>query len=705
MSNDKQFKESRSINTSLLALGRCLKVMADGNLRHSIGPFRDSKLTRLFQRSISNKENIILFININPAIDLLAETQNVLNFASTAMKLTLELSKEDKRLLDCHTPILTPKIQEPRLFSNSKTSREEEIDEMVKTNKGLLTEVNKLKTTWLQREYEIRKELADIYTKQLNDLEGNWKSRMLMTEVENENLLEFSKKYANRKRKRIDRGDYEDRADVDVCETENWVAVPKTLLLRKSLEDTKNENKQLNTQIGRHNFELSLLKKNLQKIGESINYSYEKIDSTVDINNLCLEEDDIKLDDDVRLNLSTIQNFIGNSLKLQKHIAAAKQEKDICTKEIQCNIESSNEKDICTKEIECNIESSNEKDICTKEVQCNFESSTVKQFYNVIQELLITNVKLPDIDDSSDCLDLSKDSLYNEALSNDLNNILLKVKQVFENVPKTLKLEVENAEMKDDLELLKNKLEQQDKEILQINEQYRESESIRLSLSRKLENIEAQAQSKQIFKNNDFFTVESENSFNNEECHVIKQPVFENSLDDDFRLRSFELSCDKIENSAVRTSSDSSGNDSGLASGTECVTLKLTNEKCCQTILLQEESKNYSFQERLLQLKLDYKQMKSQHLQESLKVTELSQELERIKEAMLILKEATSAKERILIEYQTQLNAHRINIESLSNEKRQLEIKCDELTKNLEQIHKRYEKELVESQVKNIILW
>lgn len=60
----------------------------------SVGPFRESKLTRLFQRALSGKEQISLIVNVNPVPNLYVETQNVLNFSAIAKKIVVESSHD-----------------------------------------------------------------------------------------------------------------------------------------------------------------------------------------------------------------------------------------------------------------------------------------------------------------------------------------------------------------------------------------------------------------------------------------------------------------------------------------------------------------------------------------------------------------------------------------------------------------------------------
>lgn len=89
-----RLKEAQNINTSLLVLGRCLKTIHEGQISKQkiehTGPFRESKLTRLFQKALSGKEHIALIVNINPVPNLYIETQNVLNFSAIAKKIVIE---------------------------------------------------------------------------------------------------------------------------------------------------------------------------------------------------------------------------------------------------------------------------------------------------------------------------------------------------------------------------------------------------------------------------------------------------------------------------------------------------------------------------------------------------------------------------------------------------------------------------------------
>ncbi|KAB0802380.1 hypothetical protein PPYR_04566 [Photinus pyralis] len=98
-----RLKESNSINTSLLVLGRCLKLIRDNQKSkdNKMIPFRESKLTQLFQHALLGNEAVSMMVNINPAREMFDETQHTLNFAAIAKNICVEPQKiktDDKRL-------------------------------------------------------------------------------------------------------------------------------------------------------------------------------------------------------------------------------------------------------------------------------------------------------------------------------------------------------------------------------------------------------------------------------------------------------------------------------------------------------------------------------------------------------------------------------------------------------------------------------
>ncbi|KAL7206801.1 hypothetical protein ACSBR2_019498 [Camellia fascicularis] len=75
-------KEGAYINKSLLTLGTVIGKLSEGKASHV--PYRDSKLTRLLQSSLSGHGHVSLICTITPASSNMEETHNTLKFASRA---------------------------------------------------------------------------------------------------------------------------------------------------------------------------------------------------------------------------------------------------------------------------------------------------------------------------------------------------------------------------------------------------------------------------------------------------------------------------------------------------------------------------------------------------------------------------------------------------------------------------------------------
>ncbi|XP_071450346.1 kinesin-like protein KIF20A [Hetaerina americana] len=87
-----RLKETGNINTSLLVLGRCLKGLKKNqseskNLTRV--PFRESKLTRMFQNALTGNGNVAMIANVSQSQILFEETLNVLKYAAVAQEIVL----------------------------------------------------------------------------------------------------------------------------------------------------------------------------------------------------------------------------------------------------------------------------------------------------------------------------------------------------------------------------------------------------------------------------------------------------------------------------------------------------------------------------------------------------------------------------------------------------------------------------------------
>jgi hypothetical protein len=78
-------KETGFINRSLLTLGHVIAKLAERVVQHI--PYRDSKLTRILQSSLSGKACIAVVCNLSPSSGNMEETISTLKFASRAKKM------------------------------------------------------------------------------------------------------------------------------------------------------------------------------------------------------------------------------------------------------------------------------------------------------------------------------------------------------------------------------------------------------------------------------------------------------------------------------------------------------------------------------------------------------------------------------------------------------------------------------------------
>ncbi|XP_046417494.1 kinesin-like protein KIF20B [Neodiprion fabricii] len=298
-----RLKETQNINTSLLVLGRCLKSIWEGqSLRQKselLGPFRESKLTRLFQKALSGKEQITLIVNVNPVPSLYAETQNVLNFSAIAKKIIIEPAKEVKKKMfttrfsravsqsvktytDWDHAVVEDLTHEvyPEKSENCDYVLRECYEDLIAEHEKLQGEYAELKKSMIDKDLEIREEMANTYTGLINDLEASWMSRSKDVEEQQEHLLAWSvnqvenfyKEKLNclnsRKRRRWDDGDAVDdrEADIREMEAENASLTAKILVSKETIKELRSARENAIAEKNKAVFELSLLKEELRGV-------------------------------------------------------------------------------------------------------------------------------------------------------------------------------------------------------------------------------------------------------------------------------------------------------------------------------------------------------------------------------------------------------------------------------------------------------
>ncbi|XP_042017344.1 kinesin-like protein KIN-7D, mitochondrial [Salvia splendens] len=125
-------KEGSYINKSLLTLGTVINVKVIGKLsegKASHVPYRDSKLTRLLQSSLSGRGHVSLICTITPASSNMEETHITLKFASRAKRVEIYASRN--RIIDEKSLI--------KKYQKEISSLKEELDQL---KRGMLAGVS-----------------------------------------------------------------------------------------------------------------------------------------------------------------------------------------------------------------------------------------------------------------------------------------------------------------------------------------------------------------------------------------------------------------------------------------------------------------------------------------------------------------------------------------------------------------------------------
>ncbi|PIA53161.1 hypothetical protein AQUCO_00900041v1 [Aquilegia coerulea] len=111
-------KEGSYINKSLLTLGTVISKLTDGRSTHI--PYRDSKLTRLLQSSLSGHGRVSLICNVTPSSSNSEETHNTLKFAHRAKH--IEIQAAQNKIIDEKSLI--------KKYQNEISSLKEELEQL-----------------------------------------------------------------------------------------------------------------------------------------------------------------------------------------------------------------------------------------------------------------------------------------------------------------------------------------------------------------------------------------------------------------------------------------------------------------------------------------------------------------------------------------------------------------------------------------------
>ncbi|KAI8554198.1 hypothetical protein RHMOL_Rhmol05G0080200 [Rhododendron molle] len=132
-------KEGAYINKSLLTLGTVIGKLSEGKASHV--PYRDSKLTRLLQSSLSGHGHVSLICTVTPASSNMEETHNTLKFASRAKRVEIYASRN--KIIDEKSLI--------KKYQKEISTLKQELDQL---KKGMLVAVNPEELMTLRQKLE-----------------------------------------------------------------------------------------------------------------------------------------------------------------------------------------------------------------------------------------------------------------------------------------------------------------------------------------------------------------------------------------------------------------------------------------------------------------------------------------------------------------------------------------------------------------------
>ncbi|NXI67764.1 KI20A protein, partial [Anseranas semipalmata] len=197
-----RLKEAGNINNSLHILGKCiaaLKQNQNPKMKPSYIPFRESKLTRLFQPFFCGKGKACMIVNINQHASTYDETLHVMKFSAIAKQVIQTILPKS---LGYFQPKLVGGDGKPIAHFDANTSvddfpdcteasAEEEVDITILSHEDLLKTTENLKEklvaerqSKLLLEVKIRREMAEAMFRQLLETEEAWRQVILHNRLE-----------------------------------------------------------------------------------------------------------------------------------------------------------------------------------------------------------------------------------------------------------------------------------------------------------------------------------------------------------------------------------------------------------------------------------------------------------------------------------------------------------------------------------------
>ncbi|XP_040210160.1 kinesin-like protein KIF20A isoform X2 [Rana temporaria] len=207
-----RLKEAGNINNSLLILGKCIAALkhSQNPKKASYVPFRESKLTRLFQPFFSGKGKACMIVNINQCASTYDETLHVMKFSAVAKQVVQIIQPRSfdfiaPRIIGKDGKIITAIDCDISIEDLLSEDEDEEMDVTVMSPEDLLRKIEELKEKLMNErqnklllELQIRKEMGEAMYQQMVHLDETWSKRLEdfkeTTEEQLESRLEMYQK-------------------------------------------------------------------------------------------------------------------------------------------------------------------------------------------------------------------------------------------------------------------------------------------------------------------------------------------------------------------------------------------------------------------------------------------------------------------------------------------------------------------------------
>ncbi|XP_056374539.1 kinesin-like protein KIF20A [Hyla sarda] len=207
-----RLKEAGNINNSLLILGKCIAALKQSQnpKKASYVPFRESKLTRLFQPFFCGKGKACMIVNINQCASTYDETLHVMKFSAVAKQVVQTIQPRNfdfinPRIVGKDGKIITEIDANLSMEDLLSEDEDEEMDISVASAEDLLRKIEELKEKLMSErqnklllEMQIRKEMGEAMYQQMVQLDETWSKRFEdyreTTEEQLEGRLEMYRK-------------------------------------------------------------------------------------------------------------------------------------------------------------------------------------------------------------------------------------------------------------------------------------------------------------------------------------------------------------------------------------------------------------------------------------------------------------------------------------------------------------------------------